>query len=94
MPQLLVRHKIADYAKWKPVFDGHASMQKAAGITSGRLFHSADDASEIVILFEVQDIERAREFTQSEDLKKAMEQSGVVDMPDIYLLEEISEFKV
>ncbi len=94
MPQLLVRHKIADYAKWKVAFDAHAPVQKSIGITGGRLFHSADDASEIVILFEIQDVERARKFTQSQELKETMERAGVVDMPDIYFLEEIGEVKV
>ena len=92
MPQLLIRHKVADYEKWKPVFDAHAPIRKAGGVTSGRLFRNADDPSEILTLFEIGDLEPARRFTQSDDLWKAMQEAGVVDKPDFYFLEELEHF--
>ena len=92
MPQLLVRHKVADYGKWKPAFDAHAATQKAAGLTGGRLFRNADDPQEIVILFEANDLAAARGFVQSADLKETMESAGVIDKPDVYFLEEIQRF--
>jgi hypothetical protein len=32
MAHLMVRHKVADFAKWKPVFDGHHPTREAAGL--------------------------------------------------------------
>ena len=32
----------------------------------------------------VDDLEKVRQFVESEDLREAMEQSGVVDKPDLY----------
>ncbi len=89
MPYLLVRHKIKDYAKWKLVFDEHAAMRKANGSMGSRLFRNAQNPSELLILFEWDDLKKARQFAQSEDLRKAMEQAGVSDRPDIYFLEKI-----
>jgi len=34
-------------------------------------------------------LEKARKFAQSEDLKKTMQRAGIIDKPDVYLLEEI-----
>ena len=43
MPALLLRHKIADYAAWRPVFDGHGVMRGAGGSRGGRVFRSPAD---------------------------------------------------
>jgi len=29
--QILIRHRVKDYKKWKPLFDEHASKRKASG---------------------------------------------------------------
>jgi len=88
MPYLLIRHKVEDYAKWKPAFDDHGSSREAAGSKGGYVFRNANDSNEIVILLEVDDLERCRQLVESEDLKEAMQRSGVADMPDIYYLDE------
>ncbi len=36
---------------------------------------------------EVDDLEKARQFVQSEDLRQAMERSGVAGQPDVYFLD-------
>lgn len=89
MPYVLVRHKVKDYGKWKPRFDEHGATREASGFRGHHLFRNADDPHELVILFEVDDLERARQFGQSEDLRQAMQRAGVSDQPDIYLLDEV-----
>ena len=88
MPYLVIRHKVEDYAKWKPVFDSHGDARKAAGSKGGYVFRNANDGNEIVMLFEIEDLERCRQFVESEDLKATMQKSGVADQPDVYYLEE------
>ena len=48
MSMLIIRHKVSDYGKWRPAFDSHTAMQKAAGLSNPRVLRSADDKSEIV----------------------------------------------
>ncbi len=91
MPYLLIRHKIEDFSKWKPVFDEHTSARQAAGSKGGHLFLNIDDNNEIVILLEVDDVEKTRQFMQSDDLREAMQQSGVADEPDVYFLDEVDK---
>jgi hypothetical protein len=52
------------------------------------VFRNADDLHEVVILFEWNDLSNARKFASSDDLKQRMKQSGVIDKPDIWFLEE------
>ncbi len=87
MPYILIRHKVKDYTEWKPVFDEHGATRKASGSKGGYLLRNIDDANEVVIFMEMDDLEKARQLVQSEDLRQAMEQSGVADQPDIYFLD-------
>ena len=89
MPFILVRHKVADYTKWRPVYDEHGAARSAAGAKHARLFRSEENPNEIIILMEWDDLNKARQFTQSQDLKEAMMRAGVIEMPSIYFLEEI-----
>ena len=91
MPHILIRHKVEDYAKWKPAFDEHGATRQAKGSKGARLFRNADDPNEVLILFEWDNMERARQFIQSEDLRQTMQRAGVSDQPDLYYLDEVEQ---
>lgn len=88
MAFLLVRHKVADYDKWKIGFDGDAPNREAAGSKGGFVFRNADVPGEVVILLEWNDLDKAREFGQSARLRETMRAVGVIDQPDLYYIEE------
>jgi hypothetical protein len=88
MPYLLVRHKVTDYEKWKSVFDAYSVTRQANGSRGGQLFCNATDPDELVVLLEWHDLEKARQFAQSEDLREVMQRAGVVDRPTIYFLKD------
>jgi hypothetical protein len=88
MGLLIIRHKVKDFAPWKKAFDAHTGKQKAAGLTNPRVFRSIDDRSETVILFDMQDVAKAKEFRSSADLKSTMQSAGVLDQPTVFFLED------
>ena len=90
MALLVLRHKVKDFANWKKAYDAHASARAAAGLTNGRVHRSADDPSELVLLFDLADIAKAKTFCASPDLQAAMAGAGVVDKPDMYFLNSAS----
>jgi heme-degrading monooxygenase HmoA len=89
MPYLLIRHEVADYSKWKPGFDADSVNRQASGSKGGQLFRNASDPNEMVVLLEWDDLEKARQFTQSDELREVMQRLGVIDHPDIYFLEDV-----
>jgi hypothetical protein len=91
MALVIVRQKVKDFAAWKNAFDAHASARGTAGLSNTRLFRSVDDPSEVVILFDTDDIGKAQQFISSPELKSAMEAAGVVDNPDVLILNAASE---
>src|SRR5689334_25215144 len=83
-------HLVKNPAASCPIFDGHSKMQEEAGLTNPRVFHSADsNKSEIVVVFDTKDTQKAKAFAAWPDLKEAMSRAGVVDTPTIYFLESI-----
>lgn len=86
MPSLLIRHKVKAYDAWKAVFDEHEPTRRANGSQGGRIFRSAVAPPEVLVLLKWDDLERARLFADSDDLREAMERAGVIDRPDVWLL--------
>jgi len=86
MSYMLVQHKVEDYAKWKTVFDSVLGMRQANGEKSAQIFHDADDANSLTVLFEWDNLENARQYAQSPDLKAAMGKAGVTGPPNISYL--------
>ena len=90
MGMMIIRHKVRDYGQWRPIFDGHVEMQRSAGLINRRVYHSADsNKSEIVVVFDTEHTNKAKDFAASVDLKEAMIKAGVLDTPTIYFLESI-----
>ena len=69
---LLIRHTVATFKKWKSVFDAHGPTRKAHGCKGGLLLRSADNPNELVILLRWSDLERARRFAASDELREMM----------------------
>ncbi len=84
---MLVRHKVSDFAKWKPVYDEHASARQNAGLRELHLLRNTENPNEVILLFSVEDPEKAKAFAASDDLRQAMQKAGVSDKPDVYFLE-------
>ncbi len=88
MVHMIVRHKVADYSRWKEAFDAHLNTRKAAGETESRVLLSVDDPREVTLFFDWDSLDRARRFVGSDDLKQAMKQAGVVGDPEVRFLED------
>ena len=83
---LLIRHKVRDFSKWKRGYDAHLPKRVEAGLAEKHLFRGAHDSNEVVLLFEAKDLNRAKAFAESVDLRETMQKVGVLDKPDIYFL--------
>jgi hypothetical protein len=80
---LTIHHKVKDYATWRTGYDGHEKSRLAAGLTNGRVFRSAEDPNDVVVLQDVADVAKARTWVGSDDLKAAMQKSGVIGSPSV-----------
>jgi len=86
MNYVLVHHKVSDFAQWKAGYDTHLPVRNEATLKEVKLIHGIDNLNEVVILFEVADVAKAKAFASSEDLKNKMKEFGVISQPEIVFL--------
>jgi hypothetical protein len=89
MVHVLVHHKVLDYNRWKAVFDSDLTARKHAGEIGFRVFHSAEDASDIFLLLDWESVDEARKFMNSSGLRDRMQQAGVQGAPEVSYLEDV-----
>ena len=86
-PPLLVIHSmVADYAKWRPVYDAHQSARDAAGLMNCQVRSTTDNPNDVFVACVMSDLAKAKAFTASKSLADAMKSAGVVGKPDFYFL--------
>ena len=85
MTTLFVRHQVADYAKWRQVFDEFGPTQKALGVQSADVYRLADNPNDITVSHDFATTEAARAFADSPELHEAMASAGVSGAPTVWL---------
>ena len=83
---VMFRTKVQDFAKWKPVYDADLAARDDAGLEEMHLLQNAADPNDVILLFEAADLDRAKAFSESPELRDKMQESGVTGRPDIVFL--------
>ena len=87
MPYILVRHKVQDYKRWRAVFDLSQPLREKGGEISAQVFFLSGTPKDLMILFEWDNMDNARKYMLSTDLRRMMVESGVDETPNVYILE-------
>lgn len=93
MVNVLVRHKVSDFPRWKEVFDQHLGMRKAGGELNCRIFHSHADGADLTLFFDWESLDMAKRFFASDPLKNGMQAAGVSGAPDVVFLDEFRQLR-
>jgi len=86
---MFVKHKVKDYGGWKRVYDQFASTRKDKGVTGASVHRDASDPHTLVVTHQFKNLNAARAFADSEELKSAMAEAGVNGPPEIWFAEDI-----
>jgi heme-degrading monooxygenase HmoA len=84
MVTLFVRHTVADYDAWRRLYDGFADTQDAMGVKAQAVYRGADDGNDITVTHDFATLEAAKAFTESQELRAAMQEAGVTSAPTIW----------
>ncbi|MGE5378944.1 MAG: antibiotic biosynthesis monooxygenase [Bacteroidota bacterium] len=88
MATLFVHHKVQDYTAWRKAFDDLTAMRTGFGCTGHKVFQSPNDPNEITILTDWKNIDEAKAYATSPDLKDGMKNAGVISQPEVMFLAE------
>ena len=86
MPTIARRSRIEDHARWEAVYRAPASVaaRQAAGWRDQQVFRNPDDPNEVLIIAEVDDLERARAYAESDEVRKRQCASGLLEVTYYY----------
>ncbi len=84
MTTLFVRHQVADYARWRQVYDGFAPTQKALGVLDHAVYQDVDNPNDITVRHEFATLDAAQAFGGSSELGSAMHDAGVEGPPTVW----------
>jgi hypothetical protein len=84
--RLGVSHAVENYDNWKKVFDEHEQVRTEAGLELRAISTNADDPLMVNVMFATDDIAKAKDLINSEELKKRMAKGGVRTEPILTVL--------
>ena len=87
MAYIQVRQTVENYETWKTGFDLGAAMRTANGATGETyVMRNADNPNEVVVTLGWSDLDQARQFAASPELKESMKKAGVIGRPEVLFL--------
>lgn len=87
---LYVRQVVSDYAQWKEGFDMHFSAREAGGATrEACVLRDVEHPNEVIVILGWHDLAQARLYAKSVSWQAALEQMGVVGVPEVRFMEAI-----
>jgi hypothetical protein len=82
-----IRHKVADFARWKQVFDSARDARRAAGELACRVYVTHGSQDDVMVSMDWESLDRARAFLALPKLQEGMTAAGVIGMPKILILD-------
>ena len=90
MAYMLIRGSVKDYEAWKSVFVSANDMRTRFGQKSYQILREGDGSNDSVVLFQWDNLDNARRFAASSELKEVMQRAGVIGKPEFWFLEEVA----
>jgi hypothetical protein len=88
---LIVRHRVADFEAWKAAFDSMEGIRRSHGWISAIVYRDATDPSVVTIVNRVRDLDGAKRYGASPELREGMQRAGVQGPPEIFFVDEVEE---
>jgi heme-degrading monooxygenase HmoA len=80
--------KVEDYDKFLSIIKEDESLIKSFDGKSARVLQVLDNPNMGIVIVEWENLENAKKFVESEELKARMQAGGVSGKPEIYFAEE------
>ena len=85
MATLFVRHRVADYGKWRKAYDDFDTERRGMGVTSHGVYKLDGDAEDVTVYHEFKSVDAAKAFVASPRLREVMRSAGVQGTPEIWI---------
>ena len=84
MVRIFVRHKVQDYAAWRKGYDAFEPTRVKTGARGHDVYRDVDDGNDLTVWHDFDNLEAAKAFANSNELKTAMKDAGVIGAPVVW----------
>jgi uncharacterized protein (DUF1330 family) len=83
-------YRIKDFKQFMGEFEAAQAMLGKWGFKRTFLNRDADDANHLIVVHECEDLQKARNFYNSQEFRQCIAKAGVIGDPEVTLMEELS----
>jgi hypothetical protein len=87
--RMVITHKVANFAKWKAAYDAHDSARTANGLHNYVVARGVEDTNMVLVALGMDDVNKAKAFAASPDLKSVMQKAGATGVPKLDYLHSV-----
>jgi len=88
---VVVRSRVADFNTWLTALDSHEDVRRAAGLLGHHINRAENDPNDISLYMALSDLDKAKAFAASDDLRQRMQAAGVVSVPEFIYMTPVRE---
>ena len=88
---VMIQHTVAAFPAWKEVYMADDSLRKVNGMFPMFVARLTEDTNTVIVMNKITDMQKAKDFANSEGLKKTMEKAGVNSLPVVSYLNVIRD---
>ncbi|MBT8144258.1 MAG: cyclase [Gammaproteobacteria bacterium] len=89
MATIFVRHNVRDFAHWKKAYDDFDNERRGMGVTGHGVYQADDNPRDVTVYHHFDNMDKAREFVQSDRLREVMNDAGVDSEPEIWFTNRV-----
>lgn len=89
MVTVIMQHEVKDFAQWKTGFDADEPNRAKVGIKLSGLYTSVKNPNDVTMIFEAPGLDVLEAFTGDPRLQEAMENAGVISVPNVSVLSKV-----
>ncbi|MCH7586093.1 MAG: hypothetical protein IH941_13210 [Acidobacteria bacterium] len=88
---LIISYQVADFDAWKAVFDANEQGRQKQGYVGHHINRAENDPNSLTIYLAVEDVDSAKTYVTSDDVKSLMEKAGVTSQPEFMWMTPVRE---
>ena len=84
MATVFRRVRVADYNRFREVYDAGTTAREAGGMHNERMFRNPKDPNDVLIMTTVDDVEQAKAYGHSDEVRQRQRASGLLELSNYY----------
>jgi len=88
---VIVQHNVDDWDTWKSAFDQSEDARRSASALGHHINRGENDSNAIDVYMAIGDVDKAKAFLASDDIREAMKSGGVQGTPEVMWMKPLRE---